>query len=278
MPALGGGLIGSSVTAAAGMGTRVGSAFVEVFADTSGLRRGFADAETLTRSFGARLSATGMVMQRVGAGITRNLSLPLLAVGGLSVKMASDFQTAMTRTQVLAHAGAVGLKDLNQAVLDLAAETAQAPRDLADSLFFVGSAGLEASQVMPVLELTAKGAAAQLGDAATLGELLTSVLVAYQKEAPTAAAAMDILLQAVREGKAEPADLAASLGTVIPVAAEMKVGFDEVAGAIAASTNVGINAARAATGLRYMLIQLQNPSETAKKTLAEYGLTVTEVQ
>jgi TP901 family phage tail tape measure protein len=277
--ALGSGLFSAGVASAGGTGTRIGAAFVEIFADTSGLRKGFAETETLMTSFGARLQGASMVASRAGSFITRNLSLPLAALGGVSVKMAADFDQAMTRTVALAGARAVGTMDeLRTSVLKLSGETAQAPKDIADSLFFVASAGLKTAQVMPVLEATAQGAAAQLGDAATLGQLLTSVLVAYGKDAPTAASAMDVLTEAIRKGKAEPLDLSKSLGTVIPVAAEMGVSFDEVAAAIAASTNQGIEATRAATGLRYMLIQLANPSEQAKNILEDFGTSIQEVQ
>jgi TP901 family phage tail tape measure protein len=276
--AVGSGLFSAGLASAGGMGTRVGAAFVEIFADTSGLQRGFASAETLATSFGARMQSSGAIIGRVGSSITRNLSLPLAALGGVSVKMASDFETAMTRTSALAGVAEQDIGEFRKEVLRLSEETAQAPKDLADSLFFVASAGLKDAQVLPVLEATAKGAAAQLGSAADLGQLLTSVLVAYQHEAPSAAQAMDVLVAAVREGKAEPADLAAAMGTVVPVAAEMGVSFDELAGAIAAATNVGIESARAATGLRYMMIQLQNPTEAAKKELENYGLTVGQVQ
>jgi TP901 family phage tail tape measure protein len=275
---IGSGLFSQGLASAGGGATRVGAAFVELFADTRGLRTGFAQGEAMLKSFGTRLAMTGAVTQRVGAAWSRNLTLPLVAIGGVATKMAVDFETAMARTSALAGIAERDLSMFRAEVMRLAGETAQAPKDLADALYLVGSAGLRDSQVLPVLEAAAKGAAAQIGDAATLGHLLSGVLVAWADEAPTAAQAMDVITEAIKQGKAEPADLASHLGTVVPVAAQMGVAFDEVAGAIAAATNVNIEAARAATGLRYMLIQLQNPTETAKDLMEDYGLTARQVQ
>jgi len=278
MPDVGAGMFSAGLAATGGVGTRVGAAFVEVFADVGGLKAGFASAEGLTRSFAARMQVTGAMTARTGAFMTRNLTVPLLAIAGASAKMASDFETAMERTSALAGVAKQDLSMYREEVLALSRQTAQAPTDLANALYFVASAGLKDNQILPVLTMSAKAAAAQMADAATIGHLLTGVLVAYGDEAPTAAQAMDVLTAAIREGKAEPEDLASNLGTVIPVAAQMGVSFDELAGAIAASTNVNINAARAATGLRYMLIQLQNPTETAKNILDDYGLSAAQVQ
>ena len=202
------GLFSSSLASAGGMGTRVGAAFVEIFADTAGLSSGFGRAEALTRSFGARMSAAGAVTARVGASMTRSLTVPILAIAGVSAKMASDFETSMTKVSALAGVAQKDIAGFREDVLRLAGATAQAPVDLAEALYFVASAGLKDAQVLPVLAASARGAAAQMGDAATIGHLLTGVLVAYQKEAPSAAQAMDILVTAIKEGKAEPADLA----------------------------------------------------------------------
>lgn len=279
MPGFGnfGTFVGGPLAGAGGMGTRVGVAFVSLTTDNSGLRRGFSQAYAEAGSFGAKLSTIGRGLTTVGGNLTRYLSIPLIAAGGAAVKMASDFNSAMERVSALATVPQKNVEGLSQTILKLSGRTAQAPVDLANSLFFVASAGLKASEVMPVVNLSAEAATAGMGDAHTIGELLVSTLNAYGDAAPTAASAMDTLTAAIKVGVAEPVDLANSLGTVLPVAAQMGVSFDQVAGAIAAATDQGISAARAATGIRYMLISLERPTVAAEAALKTYGITADQV-
>lgn len=278
--------VGGPVASAGGLGTRVGVAFVSLTTDNSGLRRGFAEAQTLGNQWvnkygttlGSRLAQSGRQLQAVGTTVSRYVSLPLAAAAGAATKFASDFQTAMQRTVALSGIGANQVGRFADEVKRISGLTARDPREVADALYFVASAGLKASQVLPVLEKSAKGATAGLGTTQVIGQTLTSVLNAYANTNLTAAKSMDILTEAVRQGKAEPEDLANTIGAVIPVAANMGVAFEQVASAIAVATNYGVEAHRAVTGLRYLLVSIQNPTEASKKVLANYGLSIGQVQ
>lgn len=260
-----------------GIGSRVGTAYVELVANTKPLEEGFAKAEGMTNAFAGKLNSAGGKISAAGGTLTRNLTLPIVAAGAVATKMASDFETAMERVSALAAIPQSKIASLSKTILDLSGKTATAPTELANSLYFVASAGLKASQIMPVVTQSALGAMTGMGSAADVGKLLVQVLNAYGKAAPTAAQAMNVLTVAVQRGVAEPDELAASLGTVIPVAAQMGVTFQEISGAIAAATDQGINAARAATGLRYMLISLEAPTQVATDALKSYGLNAAEV-
>lgn len=227
---------------------------------------------------GRTLQDRGRSMVASGATLSRRLSLPLIAVGAAATKMALDFDTAMTQIQALGGETGLSLDKLRSSVMKLGIETAQNPTDLAHALYFVSSAGLQASQVMPVLEQAAKGAATGMGDAQTVGQLLVSTLNGYRGTGLKAANVMNILAEAIRKGNVEPAEFAKGLGMVIPQASQLGISLDQVAAATSNATNYGVEATRAFTGMRYLLGNIIKPTGAAETALKQYGFTIDEVQ
>ena len=112
--------------------------------------------------------------------------------------------------------------------------------------------------------MSAKASAAGLGETKNIADLVTSAVNVYGKETLSAAGATDILVAGVREGKAEAAEFAMSLGRVIGDANELGVSFDEVTATVASLTRTGINAAESTTQLRAILKGLTRPSKEAR--------------
>lgn len=280
-----GGAMGG-LTSGAGLGTRIGVAFVSLTTDNSDLRRGFAEAQSETAvwarkygtTVGSSLNQASRQLTAVGSTITRRISLPLALAGGAATSYAAKFDQAMTQTVALSNVAANRLGYFTDRVKQLSEETGQDAVELAHTLYFVGSAGLKTSQILPVLTLAAKGATAGLGSAADIGQILTSALNAYHGTALTAAKATDVLVEAIRQGKAEPQDFAQTLGSVIPIAAQLGISFDQVAAAVATATNYGVDANRAVTGLRYALVNMEKPTDKAKEIMGQYGLSVGQIQ
>jgi TP901 family phage tail tape measure protein len=268
------------------LGTRIGVAFVSLTTDNSGLRRGFGEAQTEAAAWarkygttvGSGLAQSSRQLQAIGTTITRRISLPLALAGGAATSYAAKFQQAMSQTVALSNVAANQLGRYTDTVKALAEETGQDAVEVAHALYFVGSAGLKTSQVLPVLTLSAKAATAGLGSVSDIGQVLTSVLNAYHGTAVTAAKATDALVEGIRQGKAEPAEFAQFLGSVIPVASQLSISVDQVIAALATATNYGVDTARAATGLRYALVNLEKPTDKAKEVMANYGLSMGQVQ
>lgn len=158
-------------------------------------------------------------------------------------------------------------------IADIGRETGKGPQELADSLFFITSAGLRGANAMDVLRQSAKASAAGLGDQAVIADLLTSAMNAYGAETLNAQAATDGLTEAVRLGKLEPASLAGALSRVLPVTSAMGVSFNEAAAALAAMSKTGTTAEEGATQLRAILNSFLKPTQQAEKAMLKFGLT-----
>lgn len=220
----------------------------------------------------------GRTMTTIGRNLARKVTLPIIGVGIAAGKLGMDFETEMQKIVGLVGESQGQVDEWANAILELAPKLGRAPRELAEALYFITSAGIEGAEAMEVLEMSGKAAAAGLGETMVVADLVSSAINAYGKENITAAEATDILVAAVREGKADASEFAGVLGGVLPIAAEMGVTFNETAAAVAAMTRTGTDAATATTQLKNIMIGLLRPSKQAEDALNEMGITSAELR
>ena len=144
--------------------------------------------------------------------------------------------------------------------------------ELAQASYFISSSGFSGRGAGQVLNASAIASQAGLGSTKNFADLLTSSLQAYGEEASRAMKYTDVFTATVREGKAEPEQLAKSLGLVLPIAAAAGVRIEEVGAAIATITRTGSTAPQAVTQLKQTISNLIDPSKEAKNALKELGL------
>ena len=133
-------------------------------ADLRGFERAMKKAQKNLKKFGSS-------MKRVGGNLTRSVTMPILAVGAASAKMALDFEKSMTKINTLVGVSAEEVEKLKKQVLDLSGKTATAPIELAEGLYFLTSAGLSSTDAMEALEQVSKGVASGLGESADLANV-----------------------------------------------------------------------------------------------------------
>lgn len=225
-----------------------------------------------------RLQKVGDSISDIGGKLTSRVTLPLVAVGGLATKMAADFDGAFTRMQTLAGVTGDEVDGLKDSVLGLAGETGRAPQELAEALFFLSSSGLDTAQAMDALESSAKASAAGMGSTIQIADAVSSAMNAYTKAGLTAAEATDVLVATARAGKAEPAELAAQMGRVLPIAAELGVTFQDVGASIASLSLAGNDAAASTTQLTNLLSKILKPSQQAAEMLDAVGLSTGRIR
>ena len=253
------------------MSQSLGTLLARIGADTTQF-----DA-ALTKSQ-ARMATVGKSMKKIGMKMSMALTLPLALIGGASFKMAKDFEVSMSKVIGLVGVAKEQVNAWKEDILAMAPAVGKMPKELGEALFFVTSAGIRGAKAMEVLEASAKAASAGLGETKDVADLVTSAMNAYGSETLSAMDATNVLVAAVREGKAEAADLAGSMGMVLPIASEMGVRFDEVGAAIAAMTRTGTNAATASMQLRQILASLIKPTEQAKESLKNMGTSASEMR
>ena len=238
--------------------------------DASRLSASLNTASSKLKSFGKKVTGVGTSLSK--------LSLPLALAGGAAIKMGVDFDKSMTKIKSLVGVASAEVDKMGEAAKKMAADTGVSANDAAEALFFITSAGLRGSEAMDVLNASLKASAVGLGETKIVADLATSAMNAYGSQVLSATDATDVMVSAVREGKLEADELAASMGRVLPIASNMGVTFGEVGAAFAALSRTGTNAAEAATQVRGIFASLLKPTTDAEAALSEMGLSSAELR
>lgn len=256
-----------------------GTGFVDILPAVNPLAFNAALSKQITPALNTVGSRVSAVTSKLGAA----LSTPLGATAGIGIvaslgKLTISFEDAFTRISALSNASAEDIGRWKGQVLSLAGETAIAPQELAEALFFLSSAGLKASDVFPALEAAAKGAATGLGTTADVANIAASAMNAYASSGLTAASVTDTLVAAVREGRAAPDEFADAMGRILPIAARAGVSFDEVAASLAVLSNIGLDVDEGVTAMRGLLQALVAPGSQAAKALDNVGISTEQMR
>lgn len=213
-----------------------------------------------------------------GYRATMMLTAPLVLLGKAVGTTFAEYETSMTKIIALTGATESAVKEWSQSLLDMSGVVSRGPNELAEAMYFVSSSGFKGAEALQIVKQAAMGAAAGLGETKDVANLVTSAMNAYRQTGLGAGEVMDILVAAVREGKGEATDFARTIGSVIPIAAELGVGFDQVSGAMAAMTLTGASAANSATYLRGILNQLLDPSRGVDEAMENIGTSAQELR
>lgn len=228
-------------------------------------------ADTKARSFGSGGLLSVHTMAMLGATAVAGLTVETLRLG-------AGLETADAKLVSFAGVGQQEIAGINQSLLTMSSQTGEAPRKLAQGLYFIESAGYAGAGGMHILEQSTHLAMAAQTDAKTVADVATSALKAYGLSASDVGHVLDVLTATTVAGKMEFSDLAGSLGRVLPVAAQSGVSLEQVGAAIATMTQKGLSADEAVTAVRGMLLNLEAPSKQTRTELESLGLTADQVR
>lgn len=219
-------------------------------------------------------SAAGSAL--LGIGVAAGVAA--VAVGVTAVKAAGDFQSSMSGLVNAAGESAKNLGMVSDGILKLAVDTGTSTKELSEGMFNVESASFHGADGLKVLEAAAKGAKVGHAELATATSALTTVMTDYHFEADQATAVMNMMNAASGAGKMELQDLAASMGTVLPIASALGISFPDVGAAIAVMTNAGQSAQESTQQLANTIRSLAAPSNVAEKAMQSVGLSAQQLK
>jgi len=227
-------------------------------------------AAALTASaWHSKINQVGYDFQRLGMTASMFITAPLALIGKGSFSTAMEIEFAAKKIVALAGVTGKTLDSWQGELSRISDSTGKTALELNTALYFITSSGQKGAEALKILDISAKASASGLGETDAISRLLVSSMNAYGKEVLTSARAGDILTAAVREGTAEASDMANQIGKVVPMAKLLGVSFAQVAGATAAMTLTGMNAAQATTSLTQIFTQLLKNSHEAVGLIAK---------
>jgi len=139
----------------------LGSLIVRIVGDASQFNKTIAQTQRQLNAQTKGMMTLGKTFTQVGIGITKAITLPLLAVGAASIKVGADFHDGMAKSLAI-------MNDVSPEIRKQMEETAKAVVDYttfsateaSEAYFYLASAGLDAAQSMEALPRVAKFAQA----------------------------------------------------------------------------------------------------------------------
>jgi TP901 family phage tail tape measure protein len=244
---------------------------------------------------GMRIAKATMEEQRVSAqklstalggaaGMMTALGTAATAVGvfgamGLKnlVQSAIDYekQSAMTVTQV--DKFAISLKDIEDIGLRTAKAVGVPFQEIQPALFDIfSSMEIGAQDAEAVLKTFAKAAVAGQTDISAVSRATIGILNAFHLPLTDMNHLMDVQFQLVKEGIGTYEEWTQRIGLVTPSAARFGQTVEMMAAALAASTRMGISAARSGTAVARAMDAMSNP--VAVENLKDLGVAATDAE
>lgn len=235
-----------------------------------------------------KVQKAGEKVKDAGSGMTKKVTTPILAGGVASAKMTMDFEDSMAKVSTIADATEVPMDDMQKAILDLSNQTRISAEEIAQNVYDSISAGQKTGDAVNFVSKSTKLAKAGFADAGAALDVLTTIMNAYGLKASEVTNVSDMLIQTQNLGKTTVADLASSMGKVIPTANAYGVSLDELCAGYAIMTANGVATAESTTYMNGMLNELgksgTNVSETLKektgktfKELMDSGMSLSDV-
>ncbi|MFK0296682.1 phage tail tape measure protein [Streptomyces sp. NPDC090442] len=251
------------------MALRVGELFASLRVDDSQFRARMATAQ-------GQLSSAGQTAARVGGGMSKWVTAPLVGVAAAAIKTGGDFQASMNRVKAVSGATGSQFADLEKLAKEMGSTTQYSASEAADAMGYMAMAGMKSkdiTQALPgVLNLAAAGNIA-LADAA---DIATNVLSGYGLQTKDLAHLNDVLAKTFTSTNTDMKMLGESFKYVAPVASSAGLAIEETSAAIGMMGNAGIQGSEAGTALRGAIASLLKPTGDTEKILKKLGVSVVD--
>ena len=176
------------------------------------------------------------------------------AVGGVTVKMAADFETTMAKVSTLTSDGMY--QSLHDGILDMSGRLGVDANEIGEAIYQGLSSGVSESNIQDFTEKMIKLSKGGFTSVTTATDLTTTALNAYGLEITETDHLMDVFITTQAKGKTTVDQLASSMGQVIPIASSLGVNIDQVGASYAILTANGISTSESGTKLKAMLEEL----------------------
>jgi len=253
--------------------------------DSRQVRQASGELDRFGRSGGtAQAAATGATtsfagMARGAVAAAGAMALAAVSIGTLigSVRVISQFETAMSQVGAVTRATETELASLRDVASELGSTTEFTAAQAAGGLRFLGMAGFDAAESMAALPAVLDLATAASMGLAEAADTSSNIMSAFGIAATNASQVADVLAAASSRANTDVAQLGSAMAFVGPVASAMGVDLGQAAAAVGVLSDAGIQGSAAGTGLRRVLSSLANPTGAAASALRSLGVTLEDV-
>lgn len=227
---------------------------------------------------------TGMsqAFRNIGRDMTYALTVPMAAIGGASIKLASDFDASMRNISSISEDFANNFDEYSAAVLRFGASTRSGAQGASEALYQVISAGvLDFPTAMAIMQASVETAEAGLANLEDTTKGLTQVMLAFRAEHDTSFASMEeaadhysnVLTRTVQLGVGPMNEFVTSIGRAATATATAGGSFVDLGSSMAFLTQQGLTAYNAGTAVNNLMNKLISPTDAMREAFEKLGVT-----
>lgn len=220
--------------------------------------------DKLAENFDKVSESSGKVSDKL-----KPVSTAIAGLGTASIAASITFEDSMAKVSTIADETEVSYDNMKKSIVDLSNQTGISANDIADNVYNAISAGQSTADAVNFVTESTKLAKAGFAEAGQSLDILTTILNAYGLEASEVTNVSDILVQTQNKGKTTVAELASSMGKIIPTANSVNVNLEQLGTGYALMTAKGIATAETTTYMNSMLNELSDSGSTVASILKE---------
>ncbi len=224
---------------------------------------------------GEKVKDVSAKIGEVGGTMTRNVTLPIVAVGTAAVKAASDFDSSMSNVSAISGATGKDLQDLRDKAMEMGNKTKFSCTDAADAYGYMAMAGWKTGDMLAGIEGIMNLAAASGEDLATTSDIVTDALTAFGLKAGDSGHFADILAAASSNANTNVSLMGETFKYAAPIAGALGYSAEDTALAIGLMANAGIKGSQAGTSLRTIMSELNGEIAISGKELGDVTIATT---
>ena len=227
-----------------------------------------------------KISATGTKFQEVGGKIESvgkslmPMSAAVIGIGVAGLKVATDFEKAMSGVQAITGATGEEFEKLRETAIGLGATTAFSSGEVAEAMTEMAKAGWSTTQIIDGMAGVLDATAASGESLGTVATIVADAITGFGLSAKDSARVADLMTQAANSGTIGVSDLGESYKYVAPLAQSMGLSIEDVTTALSAMSMAGIKGSQAGTSLRTVLANMAKPSDTVATAMKDLGIEI----
>ena len=228
------------------------------------------------KALSEQFKAIGDKMQEMGKTMTQKVTMPLAAVGAVSVKKFAEVDKTMQLVNSTMGNSAQQASLLDKAMKEAAANSTYGMSDAATATLNFARAGLTAEQAAATLAPAMNLAAGEGGNLDTVSAGLVATINGFGDSFDNAATYADIFANACNNSALDIDSMAQSMSIAAPVFAAAGYSVQDAALYMGVMANKGIDASTAANALKTGMARLASPSKEAATWMDKLGISLTD--
>jgi phage tail tape measure protein, TP901 family, core region len=225
---------------------------------------------------GRQIQNAGKGISAAGQSMTAKLTMPIAAAGTACVKLASDFESGMSKVSSISGATGGQLDRLSKKAKEMGAKTKFSATEATEAYQYMAMAGWKTKDMLNGIQgvMTLAGASGE--SLASTSDIVTDALTAFGMTAKDTTRFTDVLAAASSNANTNVAMLGESFKYAAPVAGSLGYSVEDVSLALGVMANSGIKASSAGTALRSLLTNMAKPTKTSAAAMEKLGISLTD--